>query len=223
MHFRIEFKGVEKGWLSLLSFPQHTGSGRSSPLKPTDFSRMDWESLLEEIETEYDWPDGADCLKSIEKTLRCPICHATMRAPVLLSKCGHSFCSYCIRQTLGFEQKCPLCKKGATESDLVKNITVTEISDIFKENRSNLLELARRLFAPRVSRKRSESSLNASTSEQPVSKRTSSLPVTRSCSENNDSPEQTDSSDTEKGRSSESSVDISKASEQDSDSAFEQE
>ena len=115
---------------------------------------MDWKTLINEIETEDDWPQEALCMRSVERSLRCPICHATMRAPVLLVKCGHSYCSYCIRQYLGIEKMCPLCKKPASESDIVKNITVMEIADVFKENRKRLLELVRRLYPPRASEKR---------------------------------------------------------------------
>ena len=93
-------------------------------------------------------------MRNVERSLRCPICHTTMRAPVLLVKCGHSYCSYCIRQYLGIEKMCPLCKKPATESDIVKNITVMEIADVFKENRKRLLELTRHVYPSRASEKR---------------------------------------------------------------------
>ena len=186
---------------------------------------MDWKSLIEGIETEHDWPEGASCLRNMEKTLRCPICHATMRAPVLLSKCGHSFCSYCIRQSLGFSQNCPLCKKEATESDLIKNITVLEITDLFKECRNDLLELAKQLFAPRVSKKRSSMLVNISSSDQSLPKRLSSTTIQKP-HQKEESSANTDKDkaleDKSLSNASESSF-SAKSSEQESDSAFEQE
>ena len=186
---------------------------------------MDWESLIEGIETEHDWPEGASCLKNIEKTLRCPICHATMRAPVLLSKCGHSFCSYCIRQSLGFSQKCPLCKKEATESDLIKNITVLEIADLFKECRNDLLELAKRFFAPKVSKKRSSNSLSLSTSDQSQPKRSFSISLQKPNGKEEPLVETVEDKGEDVRRLPNASETSSsaKSSGKDSDSAFEQE
>lgn len=108
---------------------------------------MDLDALLESIETEADWPEEAKPLQLIEKSLKCSICHATMRSAVLLSNCGHSFCSYCIRQFLLKEKICPLCRKPATESDIVRNITLNEVLDIFKYQRGALLELSRTVFS----------------------------------------------------------------------------
>ena len=130
--------------VALLPFPRKTGAVK----------RMDWKTLIDEMETEDDWPKEAQCMRDMERSLRCPICHATMRAPVLLVKCGHSYCSYCIRQYLGLEKMCPLCKKPASESDIVKNITVMEVVDVFKANRKRLLELVHHLYPPRASEKR---------------------------------------------------------------------
>lgn len=110
-------------------------------------SCMDLDALLESIETEADWPEEAKPFQLIEKSLKCSICHATMRSAVMLSNCGHSFCSYCIRQFLLKEKICPLCRKPATESDIVRNITLNEVLDIFKEQRNDLLELCRLVFS----------------------------------------------------------------------------
>ena len=120
---------------------------------------MDWKSLLDEVETEDDWPENAQFMKSIERSLRCPICHATKKAPVILVKCGHSYCSYCIRQSLSMEKTCPLCKQPATEGDIVKNVTVGEITEVFKANRKVMLEMVQKYYTPRKSRKRANSNV----------------------------------------------------------------
>ena len=109
---------------------------------------MDWESLLDSVETESDWPKEALPFRNIEKSLKCAICHGTMKTAVMLTKCGHSFCSYCIRQSLYNEQICPLCRKPATESDIVRNVTVNEIADTFREHRNDILRLCNQLFPP---------------------------------------------------------------------------
>lgn len=119
---------------------------------------MDIDALLEEIETENDWPEEATVFKQIEKSLSCAICHGTLKAAVLLSKCGHSFCSYCIRQYLAHDQFCPLCRKPASQSDIIRNITVIEIADTFRENRKALLQLCKQLISPPL--------LNPSTNQQ---------------------------------------------------------
>ena len=139
-------------------------------------SCMDLDALLESIETEADWPVEAKPLQLIEKSLKCSICHATMRSAVLLSNCGHSFCSYCIRQFLLKEKICPLCRKPATESDIVRNITLNEVLDIFKEQRNDLLELCRTMFSKsHVSTVESASSTSASPS----------MPIVGSCQTRN--------------------------------------
>ena len=109
---------------------------------------MDWESLLDSVETESDWPKEAVAFQSIEKSLKCAICHGTMRTAVMLTKCGHSFCSYCIRQSLYKEQICPLCRKPATESDIVRNVSVNDIADAFREHRAELLSFCNQMYFP---------------------------------------------------------------------------
>ena len=116
---------------------------------------MDWESLLDSVETELDWPKEAVAFQNIEKSLKCAICHGTMKAAVMLTKCGHSFCSYCIRQSLYNEQICPLCRKPATESDNERNVSVKDIPDAFREHRSELLSFCNQMFSPIQENKKS--------------------------------------------------------------------
>ncbi|KAK8816350.1 hypothetical protein WA556_001295 [Blastocystis sp. ATCC 50177/Nand II] len=71
-----------------------------------------------------------------------------MRTAVMLTKCGHSFCSYCIRQSLYKEQICPLCRKPATESDIVRNVSVNDIADAFREHRGELLSFCNQMYSP---------------------------------------------------------------------------
>lgn len=49
----------------------------------------------------------------------CPICYDFYHAPVMFSKCGHTFCSLCVRQALLFKDECPSCRIEARTNDLV--------------------------------------------------------------------------------------------------------
>ncbi|XP_055304844.1 uncharacterized protein LOC129569731 [Sitodiplosis mosellana] len=52
-------------------------------------------------------------------TLECPICYESVsdRDPVT-TKCGHLFCSACIKQTIKKLKKCPICNVSAKSADL---------------------------------------------------------------------------------------------------------
>lgn len=176
---------------------------------------MDIDALLEEIETENDWPEEATVFKQIEKSLSCAICHGTLKAAVLLSKCGHSFCSYCIRQYLAHDQFCPLCRKPASQSDIIRNITVIEIADTFRENRKALLQLCKQLVSPPLpnpstnQQKEKESNNNEETDEN------TRVSLKRS-STSESSKNETSSSTTQ------SNKDIIAITDSDSDSDFEE-
>jgi Zinc finger, C3HC4 type (RING finger) len=49
----------------------------------------------------------------LEGRLQCPLCHALPIAPVALARCGHHFCSVCVRSYLSTRSICPLPGCGA--------------------------------------------------------------------------------------------------------------
>lgn len=79
-------------------------------------------------------------LTQLDKLLRCHICKEFLRVPVL-TPCGHTFCSLCIRQYLRQDPKCPLCLNELRESSLRSEFLVGEIVEIHKSSRQALLDI----------------------------------------------------------------------------------
>ncbi|SCV04019.1 LAME_0H15104g1_1 [Lachancea meyersii CBS 8951] len=78
-------------------------------------------------------------LQDIDTLLRCNICKGFLKTPVL-TPCGHTFCSLCIREYLNREQKCPLCLAELRESMLKSEFLVNEIAASYTKLRPKLLE-----------------------------------------------------------------------------------
>jgi hypothetical protein len=92
-------------------------------------------SLLDACEDgEWQWGKAtatARALAGLESQLRCGICSELFNIPVLLRECGHSFCSACIRQALGFKLFCPTCRMPAGLGDIQKNPCLETITQHF--------------------------------------------------------------------------------------------
>ncbi|TGZ84335.1 DNA repair protein rad18 [Ascodesmis nigricans] len=91
-------------------------------------------------------PDPADWATSripdlavLDAALRCEICKDFYTAPVI-TNCGHTFCSLCIRRCLGADEKCATCRAPEQESRLRKNGAVQQAVDAFMAVRATLLE-----------------------------------------------------------------------------------
>lgn len=78
-------------------------------------------------------------LSDFDSLLRCHICKDFLKTSVL-TPCGHSFCSLCIRKYLQRESKCPLCLNELTESMLQKEFLVQEICSNYIKIRKSLLK-----------------------------------------------------------------------------------
>ena len=62
-------------------------------------------------------PGPIDSWKNLESHLKCEACREFFNAPVSL-KCGHVFCSFCVRKHLEFSApSCPVCRLSATFTD----------------------------------------------------------------------------------------------------------
>ena len=77
-------------------------------------------------------------LAQLDTLLRCHICKDFLKVPVLTS-CGHTFCSICIRSYLSKEPRCPLCLTELRESMLRSEYLVNEIVEYYTTTRSMLL------------------------------------------------------------------------------------
>lgn len=78
-------------------------------------------------------------LFDLDNLLRCHICKDFLNSPVL-TPCGHTFCSLCIREYLNKESRCPLCLVELRESMLAKEFLVHEVTCAFKSLKSQLLK-----------------------------------------------------------------------------------
>ncbi|KAF3923955.1 hypothetical protein ABW21_db0200293 [Orbilia brochopaga] len=95
---------------------------------------------------DIEFPDPTDWLKTsvpglqaLETSLRCSVCKEYFNAPMITS-CGHTFCSLCIRKYLSSVQKCPTCRQTDEESKLRKNTLIEELLHTFTSIRDVMLE-----------------------------------------------------------------------------------
>lgn len=95
------------------------------------------------VPTVSDPSDFAHCseprLVEFDSLLRCHICKEYQTAPVLTT-CGHSYCSVCIRKYLIHTAKCPICSKEIREANLQRNVLLEQVVICFKTLRDDLLE-----------------------------------------------------------------------------------
>ncbi|CCD26609.1 E3 ubiquitin-protein ligase RAD18 NDAI_0I00400 [Naumovozyma dairenensis CBS 421] len=72
--------------------------------------------------------------------LRCHICKDFLKTPVL-TPCGHTFCSVCIREYLQSNSKCPLCLLELRESMLRSEFLVNGIVQTYQSLRPSLIDI----------------------------------------------------------------------------------
>ncbi|ODQ63172.1 hypothetical protein NADFUDRAFT_8231, partial [Nadsonia fulvescens var. elongata DSM 6958] len=84
---------------------------------------------------------GLSQLSIFESTLLCQICKDAFRAPVI-TPCGHTFCSLCMRRCLTKEQACPTCRTPVQESTLKRNILVADIVEKWQQTRGIVVDIA---------------------------------------------------------------------------------
>eukprot|EP01040_Poterioochromonas_malhamensis_P018244 gene18244-21254_t len=93
--------------------------------------------------SDLDWSDLPDAtlskhLDAFETNLLCPICSELFENPQVL-KCGHSFCSLCLRRhfdtTLNRTTNhiCPTCREKAEQFDMRKNVALSMVVLQYRE------------------------------------------------------------------------------------------
>ena len=109
------------------------------PSKTSSFPRMNLLGDLSNITDPLDFKTTKiPQLFEIDSLLRCHICKEFLSAPMLTS-CGHTFCSVCIRKYLIHTPKCPICAKELRESNLSRNVLLEQVVLSYRSVRDDLL------------------------------------------------------------------------------------
>ncbi|OBT89028.1 DNA repair protein rad18 [Pseudogymnoascus sp. 03VT05] len=100
-------------------------------------------------DTSFDVPDPTDWkgtalqgFAAVESPMRCQVCKEFMITPMMTS-CGHTFCSLCIRRCLANDGLCPACRTPDQELKLRANKSMGEVIEAFKQIRGPALEIAK--------------------------------------------------------------------------------
>ncbi|KAK4175876.1 putative DNA repair and recombination protein RAD5B [Triangularia setosa] len=80
----------------------------------------------------------------IESQEECPVCFEAMKSPAI-THCKHVFCRPCISKVIGIQGKCPMCRAGLSEDNLVepapeKGIEEEEQDNLDRETKSSKTE-----------------------------------------------------------------------------------
>lgn len=78
-------------------------------------------------------------LSALDDQARCRVCKDYLTGP-MMTTCGHTFCSLCIRRALNSDGRCPSCRSLEEESKLRKNLLVEEMVEAFIPLRQSLLK-----------------------------------------------------------------------------------
>ncbi|CAG9461065.1 unnamed protein product [Pedinophyceae sp. YPF-701] len=122
--------------------------------------------------------DGADMfapeklLRELEEAVSCPMCKGPFCTPLVL-RCGHSFCSGCIRRFIQHEQSracCPQCRQETDEESFVVNTCLAAVVRALGAARTNIAAAcAAAATTPARSRKRKQRPSSGGTgSRQPA-------------------------------------------------------
>lgn len=97
----------------------------------------------------FDVPDSTDWhgtslpgFAEVEAPMRCQVCKEFMMTPMITS-CGHTFCSVCIRRCLANDGLCPACRTPDQELKLRPNKSMEEVVESFQKARKSALEVGR--------------------------------------------------------------------------------
>ncbi|KAJ1723801.1 E3 ubiquitin-protein ligase rad18 [Coemansia erecta] len=128
-----------------------------------------------DLEDPSDWPAALPHLRELDQLFRCPVCKEYLDAPMVVTNCGHTFCSLCVRRCLTQETKCPSCRAPTTESELHPNRLVESLLREFRRGRPQLLSTIKAASKSQsvVGRKRPRVSGNTADRDESISAETS--------------------------------------------------
>lgn len=97
---------------------------------------------MDDITEPSEWQNSKlPSLQPLDFALRCQICKEFLTAP-LLTPCGHSFCSLCVRRCIRSEAICPVCRSPVKETDLRKNTALEDAVLAFANARREIMDMA---------------------------------------------------------------------------------
>ncbi|KAG8935085.1 E3 ubiquitin-protein ligase rad18 [Tulasnella sp. 417] len=136
---------------------------------------------MDEVTDPTDFPSTHDSLRNLDEALRCPICKDLVRAPVMLTGCGHSFCSQCVRESLNLQEECPQCRVKARGDHIVKNTALEGVVIAYGKARNDILALVKdQLLVQQYQQRQQERLLERFASESPRKKRKIEVPSSSS-------------------------------------------
>lgn len=80
-----------------------------------------------DLETPLDELMGVSMDKDLRASLECPSCKDLLVEPVLLTGCGHTFCSECLSNHLKRIKTCPVCRVACPPNPVIPCYSVREI------------------------------------------------------------------------------------------------
>lgn len=69
-------------------------------------------------------------LSVLDEQSRCRVCKDYLTGP-MMTTCGHTFCSICIRRALNADGRCPSCRSLEEESKLRKNLLIEDLIEAY--------------------------------------------------------------------------------------------
>jgi E3 ubiquitin-protein ligase RAD18 len=128
-------------------------------------------TAIEPRDTAFEVPDPTDWqgtvlqgFAAVESPMRCQVCKEFMTTPMITS-CGHTFCSVCIRRCLANDGLCPACRTPDQELKLRPNKSMEEVIESFQRVRKYALEVARMppiISVPRSPKRKRDASISNS-------------------------------------------------------------
>lgn len=67
---------------------------------------------------------------NIAKCLQCPVCQDDLVVPMVLPRCGHSFCYSCVKTWCQSNPNCPICRQALDSNPPVLNHTLNSVTAI---------------------------------------------------------------------------------------------